>query len=200
MPICTSHGRYEGSVCPTCAAQPVTADALQETGGTSIVSDQNQAMVRVLPKAGLPRRFAGDGLELITLYGLEVVGAIAAFFTLGISGIVSSVIGATYMAIKDLAHGKFSVGKLIARTRVVDAKTAELATAKQAVLRNSYYVAGWLLAALPDPIGYLGWAGVSLAILVDSLMVLASPSGRRIGDYIAGTQVVPISVEKEGDQ
>ncbi len=177
--------------CIECG-EPLDAIGVCANGhGGEIVESSSMDLTGVLPKAPLSRRLAGDGLEVTVLVVLEIVGTILGYVTFGITGILSSVIGMTYMACKDLNHGSYSLGKLIAHTRVVDQATGELASNKQAFIRNSYYVFGWLLACLPF-VGFIGQILVFLALIVDVLMVLAHPRGLRLGDFLAGTQVVPI--------
>jgi len=144
----------------------------------------------LLPKADMTRRLGGSGIEFLTLIALEIASA----FLLPI-GIVMSILAAIYMAVKDQGGGRFSIGKRIAHTRVVDAETGEVPDPLRLFLRNSVFVAAWVIAVIPG-VEIFGWGLLALAGLVDLLMVIADPLGRRLGDRIAGTQVVPIAVER----
>ncbi len=71
-----------------------------------------------------------------------------------------------------------------------DAETGRIPTTRQAILRNLPYILGWLVAAIPG-FEVVGWAFLAMAGALDLGMVLADPLGRRLGDRIAGTKVVP---------
>ena len=178
------------SYCPVHGIPLNDVGACPEEGCSMVPSKSVTALE--LPKADLARRLGGSALEFLTFFVLVIIGILLSPFTAFISGILSSLFAATYMAIKDMGGGRFSIGKRIARVRLVDVRTGELATTGQALLRNSYYIAGWIMAVLPDPFGLLGVGLVSLCIVADLLMIVASPNGRRIGDLLAKTQAVPV--------
>lgn len=145
-----------------------------------------------LPRAPLGRRAGAAGLEMGVLLGLDLIGLLLAPFTFTIAGMITGLVGAGYTAVRDLEQGRFSLGKHIAHLRVVDQVTLQPASNKQGLIRNSYFVAFWLLAALPDLIGWVGWVLMILAAFLDLAMAAADPKGRRLGDRLAGTQVVPV--------
>jgi uncharacterized RDD family membrane protein YckC len=144
-----------------------------------------------LAKAPVAGRLGGAGLEMFTFFVLDIIGLLLSPFTAMVSGMLTGLAAALYMGIKDLNGGHYSIGKRIAGVHVVDAKTGQPASRGQAVLRNSPYIAGWLLAVMPDPFGMVGWAVIFVALIVDTLMIVASPEGKRSGDLLAGTQIVP---------
>ena len=139
-----------------------------------------------LPRAELGRRLGGSGLEFLVLFGLEVASAV--FVPVGV---VLSLLAAGYFATKDLGGGRYSLGKRIARTRVVDAQTGQVPPAGRLVLRNAHLSLGFLMAVVPG-FEVLGWALLALGATVDLLMLVADPQGRRLGDRLAHTQVVPV--------
>ncbi len=145
-----------------------------------------------LPKANMQRRLGGAGLEFFILTVIEVIGIALSPFTAFISGMLASLFNAIYMTVKDIDAGKYSIGKRVGKTRIVDALSGAPASTKQAILRNSPYIACWALAILPDPFGTFGFMAVFLFILVDLGLIVADPAGRRLGDRIAKTQVVPV--------
>lgn len=184
-------------LCPTCGDTlddvefciVATCPHKQQAGhgARSVASGGGGAAGAVaLPRADLARRLGGSGLEFLTLFGLEVVGAI--FVPVGI---LLSLLAAAYFAVKDLQGGRYSFGKRIASTRVVDVDTGQVPSAGRLVLRNSYLVAGWVLSIVPG-FEIFGWALLLFSALVDALMVIADPRGRRLGDRLARTQVVPV--------
>lgn len=66
-----------------------------------------------------------------------------------------------------------------------------MASSWQALLRNGYFILLLLLMVLPGG-EFFGALFFPLLILMDVLMIIASPDGRRLGDLLAGTQVVPV--------
>ena len=145
-----------------------------------------------LPKADMQRRLGGAGLEFFILTVIEVICIALSPFTAFVSGALASLFNAVYMAVKDLDSGKYSIGKRVGSTQVIDTETGGAASTKQAILRNAPYIACWTLAILPDPFGSFGFMAVFLFILVDLGLIIADPQGRRLGDRIAKTQVVPV--------
>jgi len=147
-----------------------------------------------LPKAPLGRRIGGVLLERFIMWSIEGVGTLLSPFTFFVTGILSSITNAVYVSCRDLGAGKYSIEKKVGSLMVVDAKTGQPAKTWQAFARNSYYSLGWLLNIIPMTLGIgLGAACFMLFLyVVDFLTIIVSPTGRRVGDYLAGTQVVPI--------
>lgn len=139
-----------------------------------------------LPRADLGRRLGGSGMEFLVLFGLEVASAV--FVPVGV---VLSLLAAGYFAAKDLGGGRYSLGKRIARTRVVDARTGAVPPPARLVLRNGPLAAGFLFSVIPG-LEILGWGLLLFGTTLDLLMIVADPQGRRLGDRLAGTQVVPV--------
>lgn len=133
-------------------------------------------------------RLGEGGLEMAPLLLIELVGLLLAPVTLTLSSVASSLLAATYMGIKDLWGGKWSPARRVGRSELVDHSTGRAITRPQALLRNSPYVAAWLLAALPDPLGWVGLLAVGALLGIDLCMVLLDPQGRRLGDRIARTR------------
>ena len=143
-----------------------------------------------LPKASVMRRAAASGLETASLVFLLVVFSALAPFTLALTEILC-VLLALYWGAKDFEGGKWSLSKRLTVTRVVDRATGEIPPPKQLLLRNSYYLVLCLLSAIP----LIEWATLSLVVFVmfvDLIVMVATPDNRRIGDFLANTQVVPV--------
>lgn len=140
------------------------------------------------PPASKPRRFIGSGIEFSAyLAGVWVI-AFVDFITAGLIGLTSLVL-IGLIVLRDCNAGKFSIAKRVSSMRVVDWRTGQPATNTQALLRNSYYLA--LLTVSLLPISDLVTSPIfTFFVAVDVLMILANPKGRRLGDHIAGTQVV----------
>jgi len=143
-----------------------------------------------LPKASVVRRAAASGLETGLLLGLLVLCSGLAPLTMFLTEIFC-VLLAIYWGAKDIDGGKWSLSKRLTVTRVVDRATGEVPSAGRLVARNSYYLVLCLLSAIP----MVEWASLALVVgvmLLDLLVMVATPDSRRIGDFIANTQVVPV--------
>ena len=143
-----------------------------------------------LPKASVMRRVAASGLETVSLVALLVLFSALAPFTLALTEILC-VLLALYWGAKDFEGGKWSLSKRLTVTRVVDRATGEIPPPKRLLLRNSYYLVLCLLSAIP----IIEWATLSLVVFVmfvDLIVMVATPDNRRIGDFLANTQVVPV--------
>ena len=143
-----------------------------------------------LPKASVGRRVAASGLETLLLFSGMVLFSALAPITVFITEIFC-VLLALMWGLKDLNGGAWSLSKRLTSTRVVDRATGEIPSNGRLVLRNSYYLVLCLLSALP----ILEWATlglVGLVMVVDLLIMVATPDNRRIGDFLANTQVVPV--------
>jgi len=175
--------------CPMCG-QELSSNGVCQNTTCDYRGDEKNALE--LPKAELPRRLGGAGLEFFILTVIELIGMSLSPFTALISGMLASLFNAVYMAVKDIDAGKYSIGKRVGSTRVVDSASGAPASTKQAILRNAPYIACWTVAILPDPFGSFGFMAVFLFILVDLGLIVADPLGRRLGDRLAKTQVVPV--------
>lgn len=141
--------------------------------------------IGTLPKAPIMARLFGAGIEFTAFVVLQVLGVV----TGGIAGLATGPMVVAFLFLRDVNGGMLSVGKRVGGLRVVDLKTGRPASTRQGVLRNSYYLALAVLVVLPGV--NVATSGLFTTLgLLDFLMVLASPQGRRLGDQIAGTQVV----------
>jgi uncharacterized RDD family membrane protein YckC len=141
-----------------------------------------------LPKASASRRLVGSGIEYVAyLAGVWVVAFLDLIST-GLMGLAAVVLFGL-IVLRDCNAGTFSVSKRVSHMRVVDWRTGQSASNTQALVRNSYYLGLLLLALLPW-IDLVTSPLFTLFIVIDVLMILANPKGRRLGDFLAGTQVV----------
>lgn len=157
-------------------------------------------VARTLTDDAIGRRLGSSGMEyLAVLVGEILTGSLVGMFSVvpvigtllgAVIGGVFSLLAATYWIIKDTGGGRRSVGKRVGRMQVVDVATGAPASAFQAALRNSYYIVACLLGVIPG-VEVVGWAMFGLAALMDSALILSDGAGRRLGDRMAGTQVVP---------
>ncbi len=184
--ICTNPDCSEAAEAAAVFEEPPA----QSTGAVVPAASPDASLV-VVPRPPLARRLGGSALELGTLIGVELVGTLLMGFTFGVSGAISSLLGAIYMGVKDLDGGRYSFGKRAVGTRVVDVKTLGRASTGKAILRNLPWVLAWLIAVIPVVGDSIGLPLIGLMALLDVGLIAATPTGRRLGDFLAGTQVVP---------
>ncbi len=138
------------------------------------------------------RRLLGSGIEYFTYSTAITVFSLIGILTGGLLGLLWVPLLLIMIGMRDLNAGAFSLGKRVGGLRVVDLRSAQPPSNPQALLRNSYYLA--LVFLMLIPVVKYPIAGLFFTVLVlDTLMVIASPTGRRIGDHLAGTQVVSVA-------
>jgi uncharacterized RDD family membrane protein YckC len=94
--------------------------------------------------------------------------------------------GLAYILIADGFAGGRSIGKRLVGLQTLRVDVRESAGFRESIIRNLPFGAAQILFAVP----YIGWVG-SLAILVfEGLLIVGNEQGRRLGDDIAGTQVL----------
>lgn len=148
-----------------------------------------QEEIGELPKAKTIHRLLGSGIEFIAYsVAKSVITILDLFPVFGLLYLL--LIG--LLVLRELSGGAFSIAKRLGHLRVVDRRTGRPASIVQAAARNSYYI-GFLLLALINPIPFLDFLPLLLSMLfmlLDVMMIATSPHGRRLGDILAGTQVV----------
>lgn len=169
-------------------SQEVTSHFPQEL----IQAPPHQALtpggVGPLPKASTSRRLLGSGIEYLSyVLGIWIIAALD-FFTGGLLGLFSLFL-VVLIVLRDFNGGTFSIAKRVSQMRVVDLRTGRAASNGQALLRNGYYLA-LLIAALIPFVDVLSSLFFTMFIFLDVMMIMASRRGRRLGDFMAGTQVV----------
>ncbi|RME24267.1 MAG: hypothetical protein D6798_11595 [Deltaproteobacteria bacterium] len=138
------------------------------------------------PRAG---RFA---IEAAAFAVLELLGTALSPLTIGSSGMVTSLLGMAYAALRDVEGGRYRLVPRPHGTRLVDLRTGAPPDRARAMTRNLPLILAWSLAVLPDPFGLLGWAAVGFVLALDAALVLVRRDGRRLGDLLAGTAVVEV--------
>lgn len=144
-----------------------------------------------LPKARpVPRLFA-SGIEfMIYLVALWVILVLSAI-TGSVAGIVLPLLLCAVVAIRDLRGGMYSLSKRLAGLRLVDARTGLAASNVQGLVRNGYFIVLLLIMAIPLA-EFIATVPFKMLVVIDGLLVLVNPAGRRLGDFLAGTQVITV--------
>ena len=129
----------------------------------------------IYPKAQILNRGIA---KLIDLFIVSAVGQM--LVPVGFLG------GLAYILIADGFAGGRSIGKRLIGLQTVlpDRRTA--AGFRESIIRNLPFAVAQLAFAIP----YVGWL-VSVAIIVfEAVLILGNEQGRRLGDEMAGTQVL----------
>jgi len=149
------------------------------------------------PPPGAPAPSAGGGLEKADLVKRFVAALIDGVLSgiVGVVPIVGGIVGAAYMLLRDGLELDFmdgrSLGKKVMKLRPVrlDGAPMDMATS---VKRNIPFAIGPVIMIIP----VLGWIlGPAIALIigvVESVLVLTDPQGRRIGDKMAETMVIEV--------
>lgn len=142
-----------------------------------------------LPPAPLLPRLLGAGVEYMCYSICATVVTALDIATVGFLGLLNVILTGLIL-FRDFKGGNLNIAKRITEMRVVDARTGQAATNVQAFLRNSYYLVLPLISAFL-PFVDLPCLGLFISfMMLDFMMILASPRRRRLGDILAGTQVV----------
>lgn len=94
--------------------------------------------------------------------------------------------GLAYILIADGFSGGRSIGKRLIGLQTVLPDRRESAGFRESIIRNLPFAVAQLAFAVP----YVGWI-VSVAIMaLEGVLIIGNEQGRRLGDEIAGTQVL----------
>ena len=94
--------------------------------------------------------------------------------------------GLAYILIADGFAGGRSIGKRLIGLQTVIPDRREAAGFRESIIRNLPFAVAQLAFAVP----YVGWI-VSVAIMAfEAVLILGNEQGRRLGDEVAGTQVL----------
>jgi len=94
--------------------------------------------------------------------------------------------GLAYILIADGFAGGRSIGKRLIGLQTVLPERREAAGFRESIIRNLPFAVAQLVFAVP----YVGWL-VSIAIIAfEAVLILGNEQGRRLGDDVAGTQVL----------
>jgi uncharacterized RDD family membrane protein YckC len=150
---------------------------------TPLSSAATPSTAQTATKADLVKRFIAALIDNVLV---ALVGAIP---------IVGGIVGAAYILLKDGLDFEFmdkrSLGKKLMKLRPVrlDGGSMDITTSIQ---RNWPLAIGSVLAIIPI-LGWLIAVPVALVIgIIELVLVLTDPEGRRLGDKLAGTKVIEV--------
>ncbi len=129
----------------------------------------------VYPKAHVLNRFIAKAIDGMLIAAasqvIEPVGWIA---------------GLAYALIADGFPGGQSVGKRLIGLQTVVPRTKEFSGFRDSIVRNLPLAFAYLLFPIP----YVGWLLAGAVVSFEALLLIGNEQGIRLGDEIAGTQVL----------
>jgi len=139
------------------------------------VSGTHSVGAGIYPKAQVLNRGIAKLIDLFI-----VVAASQLILPVGFLG------GLAYILVADGFAGGRSIGKRLIGLETVLPDRRVSAGFRESIIRNLPFAVAQLAFAIP----YVGWL-VSVAIIVfEAVLILGNEQGRRLGDEIAGTQVL----------
>ncbi len=94
--------------------------------------------------------------------------------------------GLAYILIADGFAGGRSIGKRLIGLQTVLPERRAVAGFRESIIRNLPFAVAQLAFAVP----YMGWLLSVVIIVFESVLILGNEQGRRLGDEVAGTQVL----------
>jgi RDD family len=129
----------------------------------------------VYPKAHVLNRFIAKAID-----GMLVAAASQVIAPVGwLSGLA-------YALIADGFPGGQSVGKRLIGLQTVMPRTKEFSGFRESIVRNLPLALAYLLFPVP----YIGWLLAGAVVAFEALLLIGNEQGIRLGDEIAGTQVL----------
>lgn len=139
------------------------------------VSGVHPIGARIYPKAQVLNRGIA---KLIDLFIVAAAGQVIVP--------VGFLAGLAYILTADGFAGGRSIGKRVIGLQTVLPDRREAAGFRESIIRNLPFAVAQLAFAVP----YVGWI-VSVAIIAfEAVLILGNEQGRRLGDEVAGTQVL----------
>jgi hypothetical protein len=94
--------------------------------------------------------------------------------------------GLAYILIADGFAGGRSIGKRLIGLQTVLPDRREAVGFRESIIRNLPFAVAQLAFAIP----YVGWLVAAAIIAFEAVLILGNEQGRRLGDEVAGTQVL----------
>ncbi len=145
--------------------------------------EESQESRNELEKAGFPARIIAKTIDFAIVVALYEIIPVIGFFA-----------ALTYLLLCDgLFEGK-SPGKSLTGLKVLDKDTRENCRYKESAFRNFPFAVVFIIFGILNIIPLLGWL-ISFVLIVgiiifESIVVVGSENGMRLGDELANTMVV----------
>jgi uncharacterized RDD family membrane protein YckC len=129
----------------------------------------------IYPKAQVLNRFIAKLIDLfLAAAAAEIISP------------VGFLAGVAYLLVADGFAGGRSIGKRLIGLQTVLPSTREPAGFRESIIRNIPFAVAQLLFAVP----YVGWLGSAAIVMFEAILIIGNEQGRRLGDELAGTQVL----------
>jgi len=129
------------------------------------------------PKAQVLNRFIAKLIDLFIVAAaaemVEPVGFLA---------------GLAYLLVADGFAGGRSIGKRLIGLQTIVPDVRDAAGFRESIVRNIPFAAAQLAFAVP----YVGWIVSAAIISFEAILIVGNEQGKRLGDEIAGTQVLDV--------
>lgn len=129
----------------------------------------------VYPKAHVLNRFIAKAIDVMLVAAASQVIAPVGWIS-----------GLAYALIADGFPGGQSVGKRLIGLQTVVPRTKEFSGFRESIIRNLPLAFAYLLYSIP----YVGWLLAGAVVVFEALLVIGNEQGARLGDEVAGTQVL----------
>lgn len=126
-------------------------------------------------KAQVLNRFIAKLIDLFIVAGAAEVIAPVGFFA-----------GLAYILVGDGFAGGRSMGKRLIGLQTILPDTREAAGFRESIIRNIPFAAAQMAFVVP----YVGWLASAVIIAFEAVLIIGNEQGRRLGDELAGTQVL----------
>jgi RDD family protein len=135
--------------------------------------------VGIYPKAQVLNRFIAKLIDLFLAAAAAEVIAPVGFLA-----------GLAYLLVADGFAGGRSVGKRLIGLQTILPGTRESAGFRESIIRNIPFAAAQLAFAIPYVGPYVGWLASAVIVGFEAILIIGNEQGRRLGDELAGTQVL----------
>ena len=133
----------------------------------------------IYPKAQVLNRGIAKLIDLFIVAAADQVIVPVGFFA-----------GLAYILIADGFAGGRSIGKRLIGLQTVLPDRREVAGFRESIIRNLPFAVALLAFAVPYVGPYVGWLVMIAIIAFEAVLILGNGQGRRLGDEVAGTQVL----------
>ncbi len=140
-----------------------------------VAQEGGLAISTAYPKANSLNRFIAKFLDFLVISALDQIP------------LQSSMLAAlTYLLISDGFSQGRSIGKQLIGLQARVSENDVAASFRESILRNFPLAIAYILIQIP----IVGWVLGLIVLGFESLLLIGNPKGNRVGDELAGTQVI----------
>lgn len=131
----------------------------------------------IYPKAQVLNRFIAKLIDLFLAAAAAEMVAPVGFLA-----------GLAYLLVADGFAGGRSVGKRLIGLQTILPGVRESAGFRESIIRNIPFALAQVAFAVP----YIGWLVSAVIVAFEAILIIGNEQGRRLGDELAGTQVLDV--------